>query len=294
MQLLRAKRDQLLAAAEEGIGFVVSLFFHQLPTLAPLASDVYESGLTSHDARGTITIVSEAGGITHQEPFRVFEERLESIGIFAPVGPREDTAERHDGFRRVVFEEVVNEVHAVAHPLVGNSTGELPVEPELEVKAGIERAIRLGQEPFLPVGILFTDLVHLLPASPARAVIVPDDLHFADVSQRSTGNRLFGRYLVRLAAVLRADLHDQITRPHSVTGGLGLLQHVRHWLFAICVFASLSDKLEQRRVLEVRSGNNNRVNILLGEQVLEVCERPRFPLIDLPGCLSGSIAIYFP
>ena len=54
------------------------------------------------------------------------------------------------------------------------------------------------------------------------------------------------------------------------------------------------DKLEQRRVLEVRSGNNNRVNILLGEQVLEVCERPRFPLIDLPGCLSGSIAIYFP
>src|SRR5262249_42195194 len=107
----------------------------------------------------------------------------------------------------MVFQEVVNEVNTVAHPLIGDSAGEIPVEAKLEVEAGIERAIRLGEEPFLPVGIFLADLAHLGTATPTRAVIVPNDLHFADIAERSARNRLLGRDLVRLTAVLRANLH---------------------------------------------------------------------------------------
>ena len=48
--------------------------------------------LLAHDSGEAVGVVAEAGGIAHQESLRIFEKRLEGIGIFAAIVPREDAA----------------------------------------------------------------------------------------------------------------------------------------------------------------------------------------------------------
>jgi len=135
------------------------------------------------------------------------------------------------------------------------------VEAEFEIGARIERPVRFAEEPFPPVGILLANLANLWPAAPARAVVIPYNLHFADASQRAARNPLPGRSLVWFAAVLGADLHYELTRPHGVPRGLRLLEHIGHRLLAVSVLARFGGQLEKRRVLKIRGGNDYGVDI---------------------------------
>src|SRR4029079_16135999 len=106
-------------------------------------------------------IVAEARGIADEEG-RVLDQRLEGIRVLTSVVPREHAAMRHDRpCRRRVHEEV-DEIDAVAHPLIGNAARELPIEPELEVELWIEWTIRLGHQSRLPVRVLGANQLHFL------------------------------------------------------------------------------------------------------------------------------------
>ena len=154
-------------AVQERIVFVGAFLFHQLPPLAALASDIDQRGLLAHDAREAVAIVAEAGGIADQEPFRILQQRVESIRILAPVGPRKDAAVRDHRSREVFIHKPMGQINSVAHPLVGNAAGEFLVQPEFEIQAGIEGAEGLGEQPAAPVGIFFAKLLHFGAAAPA-------------------------------------------------------------------------------------------------------------------------------
>ena len=169
--------------------FSSTIFQRWLPSPPMLISVAF----FSHDAGEAVGIVAEAGGITHQESLRIFEQRLERIGIFASVLPGINAAVRHDGLREVIVQQVVNHVDAVAHPLVGDAAGEIFVEAEFEIGRGSNGRYGLLSSHLLPIRILLRGSVHFRPAAPARTMIVPDDLDFADLAQRAAARSIPSR-----------------------------------------------------------------------------------------------------
>ena len=104
--------------------------------------------LLAHDAREAVAIVAEAGGVADQKSFGIFQQRLERVGIFAAVVPGEDCRRAPPPTAgSCVVQEVVHQVDAVAHPLVGDAAGEFFVQAEFEIELRIERTVRLGQQP---------------------------------------------------------------------------------------------------------------------------------------------------
>src|SRR4029077_11333682 len=106
--------------------------------------------------------------------------------------------------------------------------------------ARIERPPWFCEQPPAPVGILFTDLAHLGPAAPAWAVVIPDDLDLADPPDGAIRHQVPDRPLIRFAAMLGADLYDQVAREDGVARRLGVGQAGRHRLLAISVLARFS------------------------------------------------------
>jgi len=82
------------------------------------------------------------------------------------------------------FPKLVAVHHYRFRERTGDSTGKLAVQPKL-IEAGVERTVRLGGEPSSPVRMLLADLFDFRTAPPARAVIVPSDLGFGDMSERA-------------------------------------------------------------------------------------------------------------
>src|SRR5262249_61539458 len=103
---------------------------------------------------------------------------------------------------------------------------EFAVQPELEVELRAERPERLGPQPRLPVGVGLANLLHLRAAAPARAVVVPHDLVFADVAERAAPQHLARRELIGLAAMLGADLDDEVALADGVARARHLPRHV--------------------------------------------------------------------
>src|SRR6185295_15878393 len=169
--------DGLLGAMDERIVFVISFFLYQLPALATLPSDIDEGSLGAHDARRAIGIVAEAGRVADQEAFGILQQRLEGVRILAAVMPRVDAAHGDDGLREGIFQEVVHQIDAMTHPLIGDAAGEISIETKFKVGSGIEWTIRLGEEPFFPVRVFLTNLAYFFAAAPAGTVIIPHHLH---------------------------------------------------------------------------------------------------------------------
>src|SRR6266481_3017678 len=124
--------------------------------------------------------------------------------------PGKNTAMRHDRLRKAFAHEVVAEVDAMAHPLVRDAAGKLLVEPILEIKLGVERPVRLVHQPGAPVRILLANHLHFGTPAPARPVIVPLNLVFGDVAESTGADQFAHGNLIRLAAVLSANLNDEI------------------------------------------------------------------------------------
>src|SRR5689334_10377333 len=99
---------------DEGIVLMVALLLDHLPALATLSPDIDEGSLGAHDARGTIGIIAETGGIAHQEAFRILQQRMERIRIFSAVVPGVNAAHRHYRGGERIFEKIVDQVDAMA------------------------------------------------------------------------------------------------------------------------------------------------------------------------------------
>src|SRR3984957_1717751 len=169
----------------------------------------------------------------------------------------------------------MDQVDAVAHPLVWNSAGKLLVQPELKIKLRIEGTIRLVHQPGAPVRVLLADLLYFRTSAPTWPMIVPGDFVFADVSQGATADEIAYRDLVRLAAVLRANLHDQILGLHGIARGLGFLENISHGLFAVAVFARIGDHLKQWGVGMLGRRDDDGVDIFQADEFFRVVARPR-------------------
>src|SRR6266567_3231705 len=90
-----------------------------LTARAAFSSVINHCGFLSHDACETGRIIAEARGIAHQKTFWIGEQRMEGIGILPAVMPGENAAICHDRLRKALVHEVVTEIDAMAHPLVG-------------------------------------------------------------------------------------------------------------------------------------------------------------------------------
>src|SRR3989442_4705651 len=82
---------------------------------------------------------------------------MEGIGILPAVLPGENTTTRHHRLRISFVQEVVAEVDAMTHPLVGDAAGKLLVETKFEIKLGIKRPVRFVHQPGPPIRILLAD-----------------------------------------------------------------------------------------------------------------------------------------
>src|SRR5882762_8540261 len=136
--------------------------------------------------------------------------------------PGKNTAMRHDRLRKAFAHEVVAEVDAMAHPLVRNAAGELLIESIFEIKLRIKRPVGLLHQPGAPVRILFADPLHFGTPAPARSVIVPLHLVFGDVAENTGADQVAHGNLIRFAAMLSANLNDEVAAKDSVARGLHL------------------------------------------------------------------------
>ena len=57
--------------------------------------------------------------------------------------PRENTAVGHHRCWEMVLQEIMNEIDSMAHPLVGNTTGKILIEPKLEIGLRVKGPIGL-------------------------------------------------------------------------------------------------------------------------------------------------------
>src|SRR5262245_25762967 len=135
----------------------------------------------------------------------------------------------------------MNQVDPVAHPLVGDAAGKILVKTELEISLRVERPRRLFEQPATPVSVRLPNLFDLRASAPAWAVIIPNDLDLADLAERAGLDEIADGYLIRLAAVLRADLRDAIVFDYGVAGGFGVLEVIGHGFFAVAILARLDD-----------------------------------------------------
>src|SRR4029079_14029337 len=236
--VIARQRDPPLRTLDVRVVLVVAALLDQLPPRTALAADVHERALLAHDARKTVGVVAEARGVAREER-RVLDESLERVGIFAAVVPREDAALRHDRARRLVVQEEMDEIDAVAHPLIRDAARELAIQAELEIQLRVERPIGLGHQPLLPIGVRFSNLLHLGTTAPAWSVVVPDDLVLAHVAERAAPDDIMSGELVRLTSVLRADLNDGLALLDGITRGFHFAQDIAHGLFAVGVLAGL-------------------------------------------------------
>src|SRR5262249_18949448 len=156
---------------------------------------------------------------------------------------------------------------------IWNAARKIAIEAKLEVLLRVEGAIRLGQKPAAPVGLSFADLLHLRATTPARSVIVPNNLDFANLTEFAADNVLPGCGLVGLATMLGPDLHDELTRSDGVPSSLGLLQDVRHWFFAVGVLTGFGGHREMGCVLEIGSGDDYGIDVLELKHVFDVLEQ---------------------
>src|SRR6202044_2541227 len=99
--------------------------------------------------------------------------------------PGKNSAVRDHRVRVGLVHKEMDQVDAMAQPLVRNPTGKILVQPELKIKLRIERAIRLVHQPGAPVRSLLADLLYFRTSAPTRPMIVPGNFVFADVSQRA-------------------------------------------------------------------------------------------------------------
>src|SRR5450631_3305996 len=141
-------------------------------------------------------------------------------------------------WERFVHEEVA-QVDPMAHPLVRDAAGEFFVKAEFEIELRIERTRWLCHKPNGPIRVVLADFLNFGAPTPARAMIVPFDFVLGDVAERASLDEIAGGDLVRLAAMLGADLDDLLALQGGVTSGFYFGQDVAHGLFAIDVFASI-------------------------------------------------------
>jgi hypothetical protein len=116
----------------------------------------------------------------------------------------------------MVLHEVVHQVDSVTHPLIRDAGGKFAIKPKFKVKAWIERSVRLGHEPGIPVGISFTNLHHFCAPAPSGSVIIPLNFDLADVAENATLYRFVSEFGIRFTAMLRSHLHDQPVLQHRV------------------------------------------------------------------------------
>ncbi len=81
-----------------------------------------------------------------------------------------------------------------------------------------------------------------------------------------------------------------VLRKH-VASGLGVGKIGRHGLLAIDVFARFERRLEVRRMLEIRGGDEDRVHIVQLQQLFHVLEGARTAAIVLLASIGRAIAI---
>src|SRR6266403_791011 len=109
-----------------------------------------------------------------------------------------------------------------------------------------ERPGRLVHQPSGPVRILFVDHLHFGTPAPASPVIVPLNLVFGDFAEDTRADQVAYGNLIRFAAVLSANLHDEIPDKDSIARRLDLFENIAHGLLAIGVFAGLGRHLQKR------------------------------------------------
>src|SRR5579872_2090584 len=131
------------------------------------------------------------------------------------------------------------DVDGVAHPLVRNAAGKLPVQTKLKISLRIKGPLGLGHQPGLPICVLLPDLLYLRPPAPTWTVIIPDDLHLAYITEGSAPRYVMSRDLVRLAPMLCAHLHNRLCLQHGITRRFRFVEHVAHWLLDVRVLTSL-------------------------------------------------------
>src|SRR5208283_872015 len=274
-----------------GVVFVIAIFVDDLVAGTTFVANIHERGLLAHVAGGTRRIVAEAGGVAHEEALGIFEQGVESVGIFATIGPGKNATVSDDGAGRVLVSEPVDQIDGVAHPLIGDAAGEFLVEAKFAIEARVERAHGLVEEPALPVRIGFAELGDFRASAPARAMIIPDNFNFRDVAEFAAPDQGVSEFLVRLAAMLRANLDDEVAGMHGVAGGFGFREDVAHGLFDVNVLAGFSGELQKRRVGMIGSGDDNGVDVLLSENLFGSGEGARGAAILLGGDSASGFAI---
>ena len=146
--------------------------------------------------------------------------------------------------------------------------------------------MRLGHQPCTPICVLLVDLFYFWPPAPARSVVVPGNLVFAHIAQRSLENELAHCDLIRFAAMLGADLYDDVPAQHGIARGLRLVEHVAHRLFHVRVLACLYHHFQEGGVRVLGCGDKDGVDILESRNLFRMLQSPRRNAIELLVCLD--------
>ena len=94
--------------------------------------------------REAVAVVAKAGGVTHQEAFRIFQVASGKYPGFHALISGKDPA--RVGLRILaakVEKEIVDQVNTVAHPLIRNAAGKILIQPEFKVHPRVKRPVWL-------------------------------------------------------------------------------------------------------------------------------------------------------
>src|SRR5436305_5614618 len=131
----------------------------------------------------------------------------------------------------------VAQVDPMAHPLIGDTARKLFVQAKLEIKLRVEGPVGLGHQPGAPVRVLFTNHLYFGAPAPAWSMIIPLNLVLTNISKDTRANQVARGKLIRFAAVLRANLRDEIPGNNGIASPLDFLENISHGLFAIGILA---------------------------------------------------------
>jgi hypothetical protein len=92
-------------------------------------------------------------------------------------------------------------------------------------------------------------------------MIVPLNLILAHFSESAGADQVARGNLIRLAAMLSANLRDEIPRKNGIACGPHLFQNVAHGLFAVSVFARFRSQFQNRRMRMFGRGNHHSVQV---------------------------------
>ena len=203
----------------------------------------------------------------------VLENRGERVEAHAAVVPCVGAAGSDRLARILETGEPSDRVNLVAHPLARNAGRERPEETELEVLARIE-LIGLGiavEKPHVPVDIFLLERSdELLGTAPATILVdVPAEVDVGDVAELAAADVVVGGVVGGTGTALGADLEDRTGGEAGVALGVdGVKKHVGgvhvlgHRLLAVGVLAGVDGVRRMLGVLEVGSGDDNRVDVL--------------------------------